>query len=175
MNLLRCIAVATAVSLFRFAHADDACSGFKWDVTHEHALFLGMPTTATAARDDATAPALESDRLYDLTLSAQDGVKFAAAPSKKMLADGAYAGLVHFHVAQAGRYRVSLGTPFWIDLVADGKAIPSIDFNGAQGCDKPRKIVVYELPGGRDLTLQLSGMTETHVRVALTAVAAPAK
>ncbi len=123
-------------------HADDACTGFKWNAAHEHALFLGDAAAATAGKDVASAPKLDLDRLYELALSPQDGVRFAAPPSKTMLADGAYAGVVRFAPAQAGQYRVSLDVPFWIDVVADGKPIPSIDFNGAHGCDKPRKIVV---------------------------------
>src|ERR1700741_2812345 len=78
--------------------ADDPCSGFKWDVTQEHALFTKAPESVTAGRDRASAPVMKASQLYELTLSPQDGVKFVLPPGKKGLPDGAFAGLVHFQV-----------------------------------------------------------------------------
>ncbi|HEY0232891.1 MAG TPA: hypothetical protein VGC55_16720 [Dokdonella sp.] len=172
MKLLPCVAFALMLPLFQLAHADDACSGFKWDVKHEHTLFIHEGRMATAGKDDKSAPMLDVDRLYLLGLSPQENVKFATPPAKKMLADGASAGLVHFRIAKAGQYRVSVDVPFWIDAVVDGKSIPSIDFNGAQGCTAPRKIVVYDLPATPSLTLQFSGSTEARGHITLTPVPA---
>jgi hypothetical protein len=83
---------------------------------------------------------------------------------------------VHFRVATAGAYRVSLDQGFWADIVSGQKLLESTDFTGAHGCSAPRKIVQYNLPAGEDLVLQLSGATKDHVRVALTpaTVSAPA-
>src|SRR3954462_6982349 len=106
MKLLPCVAVA-ALLLFRQAHADDACSGFKWDMKHEHTLFIHEGHVATMGKDDKSAPMLDVDRLYLLTLSPQKTVKFAAPPSKKMPAAANSAGLVHFRIAKPGQYRVS--------------------------------------------------------------------
>jgi len=171
-KLLPCLAVAALLQMPQ-AHADDACAGFKWDVKHEHALFVHEGHVANAGKDDASAPTLDVDKLYLLTLVPQKTVKFAAPPSKKMLADGASAGLVHFRVAKPGQYRVSVDVPFWIDVIADGKAIASTDFSGAQGCTMPRKIVLYDLPATqKTLTVQFSGATEDKVHVTLTPVPA---
>lgn len=175
MKTLSCLLAAGLALALPSARADDPCTGFKWDASHEHALFLGEPAKATAGKDAASAPLLDVDRLYAIALAPTADVKPIVPPSKKALDDGASAGLVRFKVAQAGHYRVSLDIPFWIDLVADGKAIPSIDFNGAHGCTTPRKIVVYDLAAGQEVTLQLGGSTEHEVRVALTPVAAAAK
>jgi hypothetical protein len=153
--------------------ADDPCSGFKWDVTHEHALFGKAPESVTAGHDLASAPVVKAGQLYELTLSSQDGVKFVLPPGKKGLPDGAFAGLVHFQVPAAGAYRVSLDQGFWIDVVENQKLIESTDFTGSHTCPGPRKIVVYDLPAGQDLVLQLSAATKDHVRVTLTP--APAK
>lgn len=167
--------VAALLLTMQNAQADEACTGFKWDVAREHALFLGAATAAAAGNSVQTAAPVALDRLYELALQPQPGVTFAVPPSKKMLADGAHAGLVRFRVPQSGLYRVSLGVPFWIDIAAAGQALASVDFNGSPGCDTPRKVVVYPLPAGQDLTLQFSGNVEPSVRVTLTAVAAPAQ
>lgn len=175
MKMLPCLFAAVLASTALHARADEACNGFKWDASHEHALFLGPATKTTAGKDAASAPPLDADRLYAVALAPQEAVSLLSPPSKKMLNDGASAGLVRFKVASAGTYRVSLDTAFWIDLVVDGKTIPSIDFNGAHGCTTPRKIVVYDLPANRDITLQLGGQAAPEVRVALTPVPAAAK
>ena len=77
---------------------------------------------------------------------------------------------MHFRVTSAGAYRVSLSTAHWIDVVADGQLIKSRDFQGAHGCERPHKIVEYELPAGKELVLQVSGATAPAVLVAITAV-----
>ncbi len=113
---------------------------------------------------------VELGQLYQLTLAEQPQVIFAATPGKKMLADGASAGLVRFKPSAAGAYRVSLSRGIWIDVIADGKAIASTDFGGAPGCETPRKVVLYQLPANTELLLQFSGAADADVRVAITAV-----
>ncbi|MET0226113.1 MAG: hypothetical protein ABW187_06725 [Dokdonella sp.] len=169
MKLLPCVAV-TALLLFRQAHADDACSAFKWDMKHEHTLFMHEGHTATVGKDDKSAPMLDMDRLYLITLAPQKTVKFAAPPSKKAPAASGSAGLVHFRIAKAGQYRVSADVPLWIDLVADGKAIAPVDFSSAHECTAPRKVVLYDLPASQALTVQLSGSSEAQAHITLTPV-----
>src|SRR5689334_5466483 len=62
-------ALAVSAWLAVTAHADDPCAGFTWDVAHERALFASAAQTLNAGRDAATAPAIETDRLYELTLA----------------------------------------------------------------------------------------------------------
>ncbi|MFT3904870.1 MAG: hypothetical protein QM718_00990 [Steroidobacteraceae bacterium] len=165
-------AASLAASSGIAARAAEVCAGFKWDVKHEHALFLGTAQALGAGASAAAAPAIELDRLYDLTLQPQDTVQFAAPVGKKMLTDGGYGGLVRFRVPADGSYRVAVNIAFWLDVVGDGKTLTSTDFNGSAGCDTPRKIVVYPLTAGRELLLQLSGEVSQHVRVTITAVPA---
>ena len=148
--------------------ADDPCTGFKWNVTQEHALFTQAPQAATAGHDLASAPTMKAQQLYELTLAPQNTVKFVVQPGKKSLADGAFAGLVHLQVPAAGSYRVSLDAGFWIDVVGNQKLIESTDFGGMHGCDTPRKVVIFNLPAGDDLVLQISQAAKDHVRVTLT-------
>ncbi|MFC4252971.1 hypothetical protein [Sinimarinibacterium flocculans] len=164
------LTVVLGVILPAATFAQDGCDGFKWDnVAAERALFATAAEDVRAGTDPGTAPTIVPDRLYRAALSPQETLRYAAPPSKKMLADGASGGLLRFRVARAGLYRVALDAGFWIDVVADGTAIPSVDFGGSPGCAAPRKIVIYELPAGRDLLLQLTGAVSTQVQVALTA------
>ena len=148
--------------------ADDPCTGFKWNVTQEHALFSGTPESVTAGHDLASAPSLKAQRLYEVALAPQDSVKFVLPPQKKALADGAFAGLAHLKVPAAGSYRVSLDAGFWIDVIGNQKVIDSTDFGGSSGCSTPRKVVFFTLPAGEDLVLQISGARNDRVRVTLT-------
>jgi len=63
------LAIALAGATTGPVLAADPCAGFKWDVTHEHTLFGGPPTTLAAGSDVATAPTIAVDRLYDLKRS----------------------------------------------------------------------------------------------------------
>ncbi len=74
------------------------------------------------------------------------------------------------HVTQPGRYRVSITTGHWIDLVDGKNLVVSRDFQGQRGCEKVHKVVEFELAGDRDFVLQLSGGTDASVGVAVTQV-----
>jgi hypothetical protein len=168
--------VATSMLLLSGASvavADDPCTGGKRDVTVEHALFSKSPEAISAGHDLASAPIMKAQKMYELGLSPQSGVTFILPPAKKMLADGAFAGLVHLQVPTAGSYRVSLDQGFWIDVVGNQKFIESTDFGGMSGCNAPRKVVIFTLPAG-DVVLQLSGAMKDHVRVTLTPAPAAA-
>ena len=169
--LLLAAAVAGTVSARAFAA--DPCTGFKWDVSKEHALFGGSALSLAAGKDSASAPTIVTDRLYELKLTPQDQITFALPPGKTMLTDGAYAGLAAFRVNAPGAYRVSVDVPFWIDVVADGKLVATKDFQGQHGCDAPHKIVEYELAASQPFVLQVSGSTKPVVRLTVTQSPAP--
>jgi hypothetical protein len=156
------------------AAADDPCTASKWNLTREHALFSEAAQSAAAGRDAASAPDMKAGRLYELSLSPQDGVKFVVPPGKKAPPDGAFAGLIRLQVPAAGTYRISLDQGFWIDVIDHQQIIEATDFAGLHGCAAPRKIVLYKLPAGKDLVLQLSGAAKDRVRVTLTPSSAPA-
>jgi hypothetical protein len=149
------------------ALAQDPCASFAWNVSPERALFAGSAQALVMGHDAASAPALKSGQLYELALTPQSGVQFAAAPGKKALADGAFAGIAQVHIAAAGLYRVSLSEAFWVDVIHEHQVVDSKDFTGNHSCHAPRKIVLYQLPAG-DVLLQLSGATDAHVRVTVT-------
>jgi len=153
--------------------ADDPCAGFSWNVSHEHAVFSGAPISVTAGSDLASAPAVRIDGLYELKLRPQSEVSFAAPPGKRMLTDGAYAGIVRFDVTHPGVYRVSSNEAFWFDIVSHGSLVRSTDFQGSAGCSTPRKIVEFDLAPNDGLALQFSGGTSAIIRMSVTPAPAP--
>jgi len=157
--------------------AEDACERFKWDVTHEHALFLGAAVPLAGGNQEDGAPEVQLDRLYELTLSPASDVTFAVPPRQKKPAptENTFAGMARFRVPRAGRYRVSLGGHAWVDAAAQLKRLTAADFSGAEGCTAPRKIVAYDFSEGESVTLEVSGASERLLRVTLTAAPLPGK
>jgi hypothetical protein len=151
------------------AGAAEPCIGAKGDIHAEEALFAANSVALTAGKSLESAPAAEVGRLYQLNLVPQDQVTFAAAPGKTGLSDG-YAGLAKLLVPAEGSYRVSVDAPLWIDVVGNGALAAVRGFQGLRGCDAPRKIVEFDLTGGTQFVLQISGSARTTVRVAITAV-----
>jgi hypothetical protein len=131
-------------------------------------LFGTQAQVLKAGTDGNGAPRIRTDHFYALQLTPQPQVRFAMAPGKVMLSDGAYAGLVKLKVTQPGSYRVSIDVPFWVDVVTGGKELPTQDFTGLRGCSAPRKLVEFVLPANQDLLLQFSGATAAQLRVAIT-------
>ncbi len=164
--------LATAFAAAAPALADESCVDFKWDVTQERALFAGAATPLAAGADPKSAPALLLNHLYELRLSKQEQVNFAAAPGKRSARAGSYAGLVAFKIPASGSYRVAVDMPFWIDVVSNGALVPADDFQGQRGCSSPHKIVQFELLGTRPFFLQLSNAAPESVRLTITATPA---
>ncbi len=161
-------AAALVVSLLVVSTAQAACKGFSWDVHEELALFASQPHVMHAGRAPAGAAQIRVDRFYVLQLTPQQRVHFEMPPGKTMLTDADYAGLVKFTVPQTGSYRISLDRPFWIDVVDDGKLLPTQDFQGQHGCSGPHKIVEFVMRAHRQLWLQFSGANASEVRVSIT-------
>lgn len=152
-------------SLSMQAVADDACQGFKWDVRRERALAAGPATPLAAGARSATAPVMQTGRLYRLELERQTQVAFAIPPGKQMTRDDTYGGLAVLRVGAGGNHRIAVDVPLWIDVVADGGLVAPLDFQSRADCTMPHKIVVFPLRGRRRVILQISGSTQPHVAV----------
>lgn len=156
------------------AFGADPCAEYKWDIARERALHTGAAAEWVASGASVEQAALiKAERLYAVRLQPQEAVKLAAAPSKKMLADGASGGLLKLRVAEAGRYRIAVDTGLWLDLVRDGKLVDSNDFQGITECKTPRKIVLYDLPAGTEVVVQASASSTPDVRLSVTRVPTP--
>ena len=168
LRLIWCFFIAVSGAYATTAFSADPCADFKWDVAKEHALFGGPGASVDAAKDPASSPVLVLDRLYQLALVPQKQVAFALPPGKKTAPDDTYGGVAAFKIKTSGAYRVSVDTPLWIDVIADGTLVEAKDFQGQGGCKAPRKIVEYELTAGQPLRLQLSGSSTAVVRLTVT-------
>jgi hypothetical protein len=154
--------------------AEDPCTAFTWDVHHERALFATPGEALAGARTSAGAPALKVERLYNLTLAKRAELSFTTKPATAAAGDSDYGALLHLTVPEAGTWRISLESKLWVDVLADGVAIASSDFQGRPGCSAPHKIVEFVLPAGKVLTVQLSGAAAPTVKLSVTRTAARA-
>lgn len=146
------------------------CDTYEMDVSAETTL-LGKPRAAiaAAAASDAPIPILAIGKAYTLKLNPQADVRFVAPPARRMLPEGAYAGMARFTVNVPGTWRISLGYNSWVDVVAaDGSFAQSSRFTGHDDCAELRKLVEFPLKPGIDYTLQLSGGTRAAAPVLVT-------
>lgn len=95
----------------------------------------------------------------ELGLHPVGAVKFPVVPGKP----GGNGGLVELTIAEAGTYRVALGTGAWIDLVRDGKAVESTAHGHGSICGV-RKLVEFPLQPGK-YVLALSANLEMRSQV----------
>lgn len=168
MKLLT-IAIAALLCNCALGAEPDPCTRFTWDVSHEAALMRQSAQVAAAASAPAAKlPQLQLDKLYELRLAKQSDVRFAVAPARAATSDDARAGLVQFRTGEAGRYRIALSTRHWIDVVDGATVIESREFQSAAGCERPHKVVEFDLPAKRSLTLQLSRAPDAAVAITVT-------
>jgi len=146
------------------------CDAYTWDVSHELDVLSKPAISLNAGSNMKTIAPVDLDKRYAVKLVPQSSVKFAAKVSKPALDDGAQGGMVSFRTGKAGKYRVSLTTGHWLDVVDGGNLVVSRDFQGQRGCEKVHKVVEFELTGNHDFVLQLSGGTAASVGLAITQV-----
>lgn len=170
--LLACLLFASVVAV---AHTDGDCAAFSWDVSRELTV-MRSPAQSVSETDAASgnAKALHLDVHYTVHLAPQPGVKFVSAPDRAARSEAPRAAVLHFEVPTAGRYRVSISTRHWIDVIDSGRSLASAAHQGGTDCALLHKVVEFELPAGRDLALQLSGQDDAVVGLAITGpVSAP--
>ena len=147
---------------------DAGCGAFSRDVAQELAT-MRLPALSENARPHAPLPQLLVGKHYALNLVAQDQLKFRARPGRRARAESPRGGAFEFTVQAAGRYRVSITSRHWIDIVDGQTVVASLEHYGP-GCELVHKIVEFELPAGRRLTLQLSGQDDAIIGLAITPV-----
>jgi len=182
MKPLRFVASMSVITMLSaggaHVHADatKGCEGFGWNVTHELELMRrpGQAVDALEYGRQKPAPSLRLDEHYSVTLPAEDRARFQVAPARAARGAAPRGGSLTFGVENGGRYRISITTRHWIDVIADGKALESHDHQGNGQCALLHKVVEFELPAGRPLTLQLSGQDDAVVGLAITRAPAPA-
>jgi hypothetical protein len=152
--------------------AAEGCGASSTESAHELAV-MESAAAAIIAPSSATPPRLDLDRHYAISLLDQGKLKFRLAPARPTRVANARGGVFSFRTLEAGRYRVSLTTRHWVDLV-EGEALAGSLRHFGPGCSLVHKIVEFELPGDREITLQLSGRADSIVGLAITAAPAAA-
>lgn len=149
--------------------AEKGCDAFAWNVTRELAV-MREPAEPVQSRADAAISGvkLAIGRHYLVRLHPQSEVGFAVPPARPARDAAPHGGSLSFIVEAAGRYRISITSRHWIDVVADGKLIDSADHQGRAGCELMHKVVEFELPAKIPLAVQLSGQAEREVGLAIT-------
>jgi len=89
-----------------------------------------------------------------------------AAPPGKPVAPGERGGLLGFHIALTGTYRVALGSKAWIDVVRQGRSLPSAAHAHGAPCSGVVKQVDFALVPG-DYVLQIREAATPRVSVLL--------
>ena len=152
-----------------FPHTQEGCATYTWDLSREFAA-LNAPGKPIAADGSAAAKPrwLATGRRYVAALRPQPQVTFVARPARTRTLNNAAGGLLFFRSGKAGRYRISLSTHHWIDVIDGGKPIDSLSHEGRSGCELLHKVVEFELPARRAITIQLSGAEAASVNVVIT-------
>lgn len=139
----------------------DGCDDAAWDAAAvAAALNAAQPLAAEAplSRSDAGA--------FLLGLAPQADVAFAIPPERAPRKDDPKAGTVSFAAGTAGTYRVALSGSAWIDVVADGRSLPSAAFVDFTDCPGLHKIVAFDIAGG-PFVLQVSDAEASPIAVAI--------
>jgi hypothetical protein len=147
----------------------DPCSAYKWDVSAERALFAAAPKAVAAGKDRASAAPVVANQLFSVTLHPLSEVSFPVTPGRAPTS-GSFAGLIALTVPAPGKYRISVDVPLWIDVAGGAGLAPVLDYEGLHECSAPRKVVVFDLEGGKDWTLEVSAADRAAVRLAITPV-----
>ncbi|WP_285017919.1 homogentisate 1,2-dioxygenase [Novosphingobium sp. fls2-241-R2A-195] len=119
--------------------------------------------------DAASRALLKQGVAADAALVPTPKVAYAIEPGKPG-GSVSFGGLFAFDVATAGRYRVAQSGRSWVDVIVDGKAVPSVAHGHGPDCSGIAKTVEYDLPAGRHL-LQIAANGEQ----ALTVMVAPVR
>jgi hypothetical protein len=154
-----------------FAHdpPPGGCGAFPDDVAHELVVMRAPAIPLNAVAGAATPPPeLALDKHYAISLVAQNQVHLRAKAARDAKTGASRAGVFQFEVPVSGRYRVSITSRHWIDIVDGETVVVSVNHHGP-GCDLVHKIVEFDLSSGRSLILQLSGQDDAIVGLAITA------
>lgn len=160
------------------AAADGACTTFHWDMKDELAA---MATTATALAantniQQAGAP-LQLGKHYVVTLAPETQVAFIVPPGRPAKDTAPQGGILYFDVRKSGRYRFSLDTSHWLDVIDAGekvldgstaKVLASHGHDSAEGCVAIHKVVAFDLEAGTTYRVHLSGRTAPRVNLVVT-------
>ena len=150
----------------------DGCAAFEWDISRELAVMRGEPEKVSASTKGGKIPVVRTNQHYKIDLLPQAEIEFLAKPEREARSESPRGAVLQFSAQAAGRYRVSLSTRHWIDLLVDGKIVASANHQGRAGCQYLHKVVEFDLPANSVVVLQISGQDDTVISLGITTPAA---
>jgi hypothetical protein len=153
------IVFASLVAMPAFAQKPVGCDKFKWPIDRERALLADAKPVSIGAD--------VADGAVSLNLSLITEVKLPMDPSRQPKPN-TYVGFVRYAPPpRAGRYRVTLSEPGWIDVIQDGQEIEAGPASGVTGCDGIRKSVIFYL-GPSPFVVEITGSPVKTIAIAVT-------
>lgn len=155
------ISLAAALLLLGAAHAQAPapCTGFDWPLTMELAMMENAPGSSTRS---GTVFQIWPEGAERLELIAGGETGFPVPPEKAPAPRTASGYMTIPAPEKPGVYQVSLSAKAWIDVIQNGKAVPSVAHTSDASCTTIRKSVRFDLVAA-PVTLQISGSDATSI------------
>lgn len=140
------------------------CTSFAWPIEQERRWFAAEAAGRVAPGGTLTRVPDGAIVIEPVPVTA---VSFVHAPGRGVPPDSRGA-VVFVSGLSAGIWQITLSAPAWIDVVQNGKLLPSVAHTGDHSgtCGGVRKSVRFETGEG-PAAIQLSGAPEGPVRLAL--------
>lgn len=166
MRSRRLVLAAALLAAPGFAAAEEpaGCGAFRWPIERERA--------ALAEASKPVVPdggALRYDAALTLELAPFTETSLPHTPERSPKVTPSFAG--HFILAtpsKPGRYKVTLASEGWVDVIDNGAFLHPVGFSGALGCEGARKSVKFDLPA-RPVDVQFSNVKDARIAVMVTA------
>ncbi len=160
MSLRRLVVAAALIGAPALAAAEEptGCAAFRWPIEAARSALVA-PAKPTVANGGA----LQYGAAQTLKLAAFADAGLPQPPERSPKVSPSFAG--HFTLAapaKPGRYRVTIASNGWVDVIDGGAFLHPKQFSGVLGCEGARKSVEFEL-SGRPLEVQLSNVADAQI------------
>jgi hypothetical protein len=146
--------------------SSEKCSQLDLNLSPTLSIWAQTPTGIAAALSPEKVPSavIAVEKKYAVGLAPSAAVNLALSPEGTMKSDLPHAGMLSLHIPSDGLYKVMVGKRARIDVVADGKIVPSTAYGENFPCISMKKFVAFSLVAG-DVTLELSSVTSPYIDV----------
>lgn len=128
---------------------------------------LATPQAAAPAAPPVTCATIDTDLPAPLAGWTTTGTGMAMDRAFSLAATDGEASAA-FTITRAGRYRIGLDQPGWIDIIREGKPLTSVAHGHGPNCTTIRKIVDFDFTPGNYI-LKLTKLTKPRAKLILVA------
>ncbi len=159
-----CFAICLAAAPAAFAGEKPACDQFAWPITREREAFSAANLqTIRAGVPERALP----EHGVALKLDPATNISYPVALERKPKNESSFGGVLTFaSPTQPGTYQVTLSGEAWIDVIQNGRPLPSKAHSGKRDCPGVRKSVRFELQDA-PLVVQLSDVPSETIKIAI--------